>query len=132
MTENQKALRELMRNNPQIKTYAKLAAFWGLSLHTVCAYLKPQSSNSHKKIPEKRMSQLKKILSKSKPSNFGNLPREKMISEHARLSERLDLACRLLNSQGEIIEQQRKELAQSKHEIEQLKAIKDELNKMEC
>lgn len=65
-------------------------------------------------------------------SNFERLPRDKMVKEHARVSERLDLACRLLNSQGEIIEQQRKELAQSKREIELLKGIKNELNKMEC
>lgn len=65
-------------------------------------------------------------------SNFERLPRDKMVKEHARVSERLDLACMLLNSQGEIIEQQRKELAQSKREIELLKGIKNELNKMEC
>lgn len=65
-------------------------------------------------------------------SDFDRLPRNLMIKEHARVVERLDLASRLLNSQGQIIEQQRKELACSRQEIEQLKDIKNELKKMEC
>ncbi len=62
-------------------------------------------------------------------SNFERLPRDKMVKEHARVSERLDLACMLLNSQGEIIEQQRKELAQSKREIELLKSLGEKLER---
>lgn len=65
-------------------------------------------------------------------SNFERLPRDLMVREHARVLERLELACRLLNSQGEIISQQREELAHSKREIDLLKAIKNELKKMEC
>ncbi len=65
-------------------------------------------------------------------SDFDRLPRNLMIKEHARVVERLDLASRLLNSQGQIIEQQRNELACSRQEIEQLKDIKNELKKMEC
>jgi len=65
-------------------------------------------------------------------SNFKRLPRDLMVKEHARVVERLSLASRLLNSQGEIIDQQRKELAAHKAELEELRAIKKELKKMEC
>ena len=65
-------------------------------------------------------------------SNFERLPRDLMVKEHARVTEKLDLACRLLNSQGKIIEQQREELSHSKQELEELSAIYIELKKTGC
>ncbi len=65
MTENQKKLRELMTKHAVISSYIKLAVFWGLSIHTVHAYLKPVTSKSNKNIPDKRIKQLKELLSKN-------------------------------------------------------------------
>lgn len=63
MTSNQKTLRELMAKHSVISSYIKLAEFWGLSIHTVHAYLKPVTSKSNKNIPDKRIKQLKELLS---------------------------------------------------------------------
>lgn len=63
MTENQKKLRELMANNKVVSSYAKLADFWGLSIHTVHAYLKPEQSKSHRSITDKNLESLKQKLS---------------------------------------------------------------------
>lgn len=62
MTSNQKKLRELMAKHAVISSYIKLAEFWGLSIHTVHAYLKPVTSKSNKNIPDKRIKQLKELL----------------------------------------------------------------------
>lgn len=62
MTDNQKKLRELMAKHSAISSYIKLAEFWGLSIHTVHAYLKPVTSKSNKNIPEKRIKQLNDLL----------------------------------------------------------------------
>lgn len=64
MTVNQKTLRELMAKHSVIGSYIKLAEFWGVSIHTVHAYLKPVTSKSNKNIPEKRIKQLNELLSK--------------------------------------------------------------------
>lgn len=65
-------------------------------------------------------------------SNFSRLPRELMVKEHARVVERLDLASRLLNAQGEIIDQLRSENADLTMLINEMAEIKRELYKLEC
>lgn len=65
-------------------------------------------------------------------SNFSRLPRELMVKEHARVVERLDLASRLLNAQGEIIDQLRSENADLTVLINEMAEIKRELYKLEC
>jgi hypothetical protein len=65
-------------------------------------------------------------------SNFSRLPRDLMVKEHARVVERLDLASRLLNAQGEIIDQLRSENADLTILIDEMAEIKRELYKLEC
>ena len=62
MTSNQTELRKLMKDNSEIATYSKLANFLGASIHTIHAYLKPVASKSHRPIPDKKLSELKKKI----------------------------------------------------------------------
>jgi hypothetical protein len=65
MTANQKRLRELMAGNKDISSYAKLAGFWGVSTATVHAYLKPETSKSHRAIPDEKLKELEVSLGSS-------------------------------------------------------------------
>lgn len=62
MTANQKRLRELMAGKDCVSSYSKLAKFWGLSESTVHAYLKPETSKSHRAIPDEKLEELEKKL----------------------------------------------------------------------
>ena len=64
--------------------------------------------------------------------DFSNLPREIMVKEFERQKEKLDLAARLLGSQGEIINQLRIELKVSeKTNRELIETIKELNNNLE-